>query len=84
MFSININSSFLEMIGIDYIKYVGDKSYIVKREMSKHRFVENNQIRMDWVAGYRDYMDYDHVLQSDDKFFFCKIIIEAEIIEENE
>ena len=69
------------MIGVHYIKYVNDIGYIVKREISKSMFVRDNQIRMDWVRLYRDEMNYDHVLQSDDKFFFCDIIQEAEIIE---
>ncbi len=69
------------MIGVHYIKYVNDIGYIVKREISKSMFVRDNQIRMDWVRLYRDEMNYDHVLQSDDKFFFCDNIQEAEIIE---
>ena len=69
------------MIGIHYIKYVNDIGYIVKQEISKHKFTHNNQIRYDWVQAYRDEMKYDHVLQNDNIFFFCEIIPEAEIIE---
>jgi hypothetical protein len=34
------------------------------------------------VEAYRDEMGYDHVLQDDTKFFFCEIIKEVEIIED--
>ena len=74
-------SSALEMIGIDYIKYVNDVGYIVKQEIPKHMFTHNNQIRFDWVQMYRDEMGYDHVLQNDNVFFFCETIQEVEIIE---
>ena len=69
------------MIGVHYIKYVNDIGYIVKNEISKHMFTQNNQIKFDWVQMYRDEMGYDHVLQNDHKFFFCEVIQEVEIIE---
>jgi hypothetical protein len=69
------------MIGVHYIKYVNGIGYIVKNEISKHMFTQNNQIKFDWVQMYRDEMGYDHVLQNDNVFFFCEIIQEAEIIE---
>jgi len=72
------------MIGVHYIKYVGDKGYVVKREISKSMFIKDKQIRMDWVQLYRDEMKYDHVLQCENKFYFCSLIEEAKIIEENE
>ena len=69
------------MIGVHYIKYVNDIGYIVKNEISKLMFMQNNQIRFDWVQMYIDEMGYNHVLQNDNAFFFCEIIQEAEIIE---
>mgnify|MGYP000205214037 FL=1 len=69
------------MIGVHYIKYVNDIGYIVKNEISKHMFTQNNQVRFDWVQMYRDEMNYDHVLQNDNVFFFCETIEEVEVIE---
>jgi len=68
---------------LHYIKYVGDKGYVIKREMSKQMFIKNNQMRMDWLGTYRDYLDCDHVLQTDHSFMFCETIKDAEILEEN-
>jgi hypothetical protein len=67
---------------LHYIKYVGDKGYVVKREMPKYMFAKDNQIRMDWLAAFRDYINCDHVLQSESHFIFCETIQDAEIIEE--
>ena len=67
---------------LHYIKYVGDKGYVVKREMPKYMFAKDNQIRMDWLAAFRDYINCDHVLQTEIKFLFCETIQNAEIIEE--
>ena len=47
-----MHSSFLEMIGVHYIKYINGIGYIVKNEISKHMFTQNNQIRFDWVQMY--------------------------------
>jgi hypothetical protein len=67
---------------LDYIKYHNDNAYVVKREISKHMFVHKKELNFDWVRAYRDEMGYDHVLQDDTKFFFCEIIKEVEIIED--
>ena len=67
---------------LHYIKYVGDKGYVIKREMPKYMFVQNNQMRMDWLAAFRDYIHCNHVLQSDSHFIFCETIDDVEIIEE--
>tara|TARA_R100000664_G_C2626396_1_gene58047 strand:+ start:226 stop:438 length:213 start_codon:yes stop_codon:yes gene_type:complete len=67
---------------LHYIRYAGGKAYVVKREMPKHMFVKNNQMKMDWLAAYRDYLKCDHVLQSESHFMFCETIKDAEIIKE--
>jgi len=67
---------------LDYIKYHNDNAYVVKREISKHMFVDKKELNFDWVRAYRYEMGYDHVLQDDTKFFFCEIIKEVEIIED--
>ena len=67
---------------LDYIKYHNDIAYIVKREIAKHMFQDGGDLRFDWVRAYRDEMKYDHVLQDDVKFFFCEVIKEVEIIED--
>jgi len=68
---------------LHYIKYVNNQGYVVKREMPKHMFAQGNQIRMDWLAAFRDYLNCDHVLQTEVKFLFCETIKDAEIIEES-
>ena len=67
---------------LHYKSYTGDKAYVIKREMPKHMFVKNNQMRMDWLAAFRDYLNCDHVLQSETHFMFCETIKDAEIIKE--
>lgn len=68
---------------LHYIKYVNDQGYVVKRELPKHMFVKDNQMRMDWLAAFRDYMNCNHVLQTQSSFLFCETIDDAVIIEEN-
>ena len=52
--------------------------------MPKYMFVQNNQMRMDWLAAFRDYINCNHVLQTEATFLFCETIQDAEIIEEYE
>ena len=65
------------------LKYVNNQGYVVKREMPKHTFVKDNQMRMDWLAAFRDYLNCNHVLQTETQFLFCETIEDAKIIEEN-
>ena len=78
-----MHSSTLEMIGIDYIKYTSDNSYRVKRDIIITKFVikGTDQINMDLVQAYRDWLGCDHVLRSQTHFMFCQTIQEVEIIE---
>tara|TARA_R110000772_G_scaffold7215_1_gene24709 strand:- start:676 stop:897 length:222 start_codon:yes stop_codon:yes gene_type:complete len=71
------------MIGIDYIKYTSDNSYRVKRDIIITKFVikGTDQINMDLVQAYRDWLGCDHVLRSQTHFMFCQTIQEAEIVE---
>jgi len=72
------------MIGIDYIKYTSDNSYRVKRDIMITKFVikGTDQINMDLVQAYRDWLGCDHVLRSQTHFMFCQTIQEAEIIKD--
>tara|TARA_R110002049_G_scaffold135022_2_gene294534 strand:+ start:70 stop:312 length:243 start_codon:yes stop_codon:yes gene_type:complete len=78
-----MHSSTLEMIGIDYIKYTSDNSYRVKRDIMITKFVikGTDQINMNLVQAYRDWLGCDHVLRNQTHFMFCQTIQEAEIIE---
>lgn len=71
------------MVGIDYIKYVGDIGYRVKKDLTIDKFlVEGTEhINMDLVQAYRDWLGCDHVLKSQTHFMFCQTIQEAEVIE---
>ena len=68
---------------LHYIRFINDKGYVIKRELPKHMFVKDDQMRMDWLAAFRDYLNCDHVLQTEVKFLFCETIKDAEIIEES-
>ena len=75
-------SSALEMIGIDYIKYVNDIAYRVKKDIVVDKFLikGTNKLNMDLVQAYRDWLGCDHVLRTQSHFMFCQTIQEAEII----
>ena len=68
----------------DYIKYVNDQAYVVKRETPIHMFVMKNEntINMELLQSFRDYLGCDHVLRSETHFLMCETIAEAEIIED--
>tara|TARA_R110002060_G_scaffold24629_2_gene33489 strand:- start:165 stop:386 length:222 start_codon:yes stop_codon:yes gene_type:complete len=68
----------------DYIKYVNDEAYVVKRETPIHMFVKKNEntINMELLQSYRDYLGCNHVLRSQTHFLMCEAIAEAEIIED--
>jgi hypothetical protein len=70
----------------DYLKYVNDNAYIVKRETPIHNFEVKgqNKLNMELLQAYRDYLGCDHVLRTPTHFLMCETIAEAEIIEENE
>ena len=69
------------MIGVDYIKYVNDSTYIVRCEVPVGRFEvkEENKLNMELVQAYRDWQGCDHVLRSQTHFMFCKTIEDAEV-----
>lgn len=71
------------MVGIDYIKYVGDIGYRVKKDLTIDKFLVKGteHINMDLVQAYRDWLGCDHVLKSQTHFMFCQTIQEAEVIE---
>ena len=68
----------------DYIKYVNDQAYVVKRETPIHMFVMKNEntINMELLQSYRDYLGCNHVLRSPTHFLMCETVAEAEIIED--
>ena len=71
------------MIGIDYIKYVNDIAYRVKKDIVVNKFLikGTNRLNMDLVQAYRDWLGCDHVLRTQTHFMFCQTIQETEIIE---
>ena len=70
---------------LDYIKYVNDRAYIVKRETPIHTFEQKgeNRLNMRLLEAYRDSLGCDHVLRTPTHFLMCETIPEAEVIEEN-
>jgi len=71
------------MIGIDYIKYVNDVAYRVKKDITVNKFITKgtDRLNMDLVQAYRDWLGCDHVLRTQTHFMFCQTIQEIEIIE---
>jgi|TARA_R110000787_G_scaffold63551_2_gene142954 hypothetical protein len=71
------------MIGIDYIKYVNDIAYRVKKDIIVNKFLikGTDKLNMDLVQAYRDWLGCDHVLRTQTHFMFCQTIQEVEIIE---
>jgi hypothetical protein len=67
----------------DYLKYVNDRAFIVKRETPIHNFEVkgSNKLNMELCQAYRDYLGCDHVLRSPTHFLFCETIQDAEIVE---
>ena len=68
------------MIGIDYIKYVNDQAYVVKRELpiTKFEIKGASKLNMELVQAYRDWQGCDQVLRSQTHFMFCETIKEVE------
>jgi len=69
----------------DYLKYVSDDAYVVKREIKIDSFLikGQNRLNMEWVKAWRDWLMCDHVLKTQTHFIFCQRIEEAQIIEGN-
>ena len=69
---------------LNYVKYINDQAYVVKRETPIHMFVKKkeNTINMELLQSFRDYLGCDHVLRSETHFLMCETIAEAEIIED--
>ena len=67
----------------DYLKYVNNKAYVVKREVSVSAFEikGQNRLNMELLQAYRDYLGCDHVLRTPTHFLMCETIPEAEIVE---
>jgi|TARA_R110002073_G_scaffold114944_1_gene252375 hypothetical protein len=70
----------------DYLKYVNDQPYVVKRETPVHVFAKKgeNKLNMELLQAWRDYLGCDHVLRTPTHFLMCETIEEAQILEENE
>jgi len=68
----------------DYLKYLNDNAYIVKKEVAQHNFQikGQNQLNMKLVEDYMKWLGCDHVLRTQTHFLFCETIPDAEIIEE--
>ena len=69
----------------NYLKYVNDKAYIVKREMPHHNFIKkgDREVNLDVLAAWRDFLGCNHVLQTQTHFLMCERIEDVEIIEED-
>lgn len=69
----------------DYLKYVNDQAYRVKRETAVGRFAQKgeNKLNMDLLQAWRDYLGCNHVLRTPTHFLMCEEIEEATIIEED-
>ena len=69
----------------DYLKYVNDDAYVVKREIKIDSFVGKGQhsLNMEWVKAWRDWLQCDHVLKTQTHFIFCQRIEDAKEVGEH-
>ena len=66
----------------DYLKYVNDEAYVVKRETTVQTFVQKgtDKLNMELLQAWRDYLGCDHVLRTPTHFLMCETIEDAEVI----
>jgi len=69
------------MIGVHTLKYVNNQAYVVKKEVNVNAFSikGKNELNMNLVQAYRDWMGCNHVLRTQTHFLFCETIKDAEI-----
>ena len=70
---------------MDYLKYVNNDAYVVKREIKIDSFVGKGQhsLNMEWVKAWRDWLQCNHVLKTQTHFIFWQRIEDAKEIEDN-
>tara|TARA_R110002049_G_scaffold75309_2_gene193800 strand:+ start:34 stop:252 length:219 start_codon:yes stop_codon:yes gene_type:complete len=68
----------------DYLKYVNNEAYVVKRETPIHMFSRKgeNKLNMELLQAWRDYLGCDHVLRTQTHFLMCETIPDVEVIED--
>ena len=68
----------------DYLKYVNDEAYVVKRETPIHMFTQKdkNSLNMDLLQAWRNYLGCNHVLRTQTHFLMCERIEDAKIIDD--
>ena len=68
----------------DYLKYVNNEAYVVKRETPIHMFSRKgeNKLNMELLQAWRDYLGCDHVLRTQTHFLMCQTIPDVEVIED--
>ena len=68
----------------DYLKYVNNEAYVVKRETPIHMFSRKgeNKLNMELLQAWRDYLGCDHVLRTPTHFLMCETIPDVEVIED--
>ena len=67
----------------DYIKYVNDEAYVVKREIAVDCFKVKgeNRLNMELVKEGRDYLSCNHVLRTQTHFLFVMNVDDCEFEE---
>jgi hypothetical protein len=66
---------------IGEIMYSGDRACLTLRRIRIKHFEKDGQIRMDWLSAWRDRFHANHVLKTQEYFHFCRVIDDAEIVE---
>ena len=69
------------MTGVDYIKYVNDQAYVVKRELPITQFEikGTGRLNMELAQSYMKWQGCNHVLRSQTHFMFCQTIEEVTV-----
>ena len=56
------------------IYYRNGNAYLIKRKIPVHNFEKNEQLDLDFVKMWCDYLDCDHVLRDQTHFIFVETI----------
>jgi len=56
------------------IYYRNGNAYLIRRKIPVHNFEKNEQLDLDFVKMWRDYLDCDHVLRDQTHFIFVETI----------
>lgn len=63
--------------------YHNDKAYLINRRIPVHNFEKNEQINLEFVKAWMEWLGCDHVLRDQTHFMFVETIEDVEFEELN-